>query len=372
MSVPREAFRQSHPTFRRLRRGRPRVLQGTFLRAAPGSPWTLRRLRESPMGRTWTISKGFRSARRGSWTLAQRHRSATRRGWTVVQTPRIAGSKKSSERLHSFDRRSETIRGRQHSSHRLVPVTGGRPKTEDRRSAELGQSSKGLRSARRGAWTSAARRERRADPDRQQDELGQLPENLGCRFCGSFERLHSCPRRSASIGGSPHFSFLRLESESSLNVFLYSVSIGSEPTTRTTWVRLFEDFAARWPGDRGVLSPLILHLHELRPGEAIHTGPGILHAYLQGVGMELMTSSDNVLRGGLTAKHVDVPELLDVLRFEPLEPRPLRPAFAAGGRAVRGRRAGARRARSRRRFRRARRWTRQRQGDGGPAQAPKG
>lgn len=92
------------------------------------------------------------------------------------------------------------------------------------------------------------------------------------------------------------------------------------------------DFAARYPGDRGVLSPLILHLHELRPGEAIHTGPGILHAYLRGVGMELMTSSDNVLRGGLTAKHVDVPELLDVLRFEPLEPKPLRPAFEAGGR----------------------------------------
>ncbi len=92
------------------------------------------------------------------------------------------------------------------------------------------------------------------------------------------------------------------------------------------------DFAERHPGDRGVLSPLILHLHKLRPGEAIHTGPGILHAYLRGVGMELMTSSDNVLRGGLTPKHVDVPELLKVLRFEPLPPRPLRPAFDVGGR----------------------------------------
>jgi mannose-6-phosphate isomerase len=81
-----------------------------------------------------------------------------------------------------------------------------------------------------------------------------------------------------------------------------------------------------------VLAPLILHVHELRPGEAIHTGPGILHAYLRGVGVELMTSSDNVLRGGLTAKHVDVPELLEVVRFEPQPPQPLRPAGDGGRR----------------------------------------
>lgn len=92
------------------------------------------------------------------------------------------------------------------------------------------------------------------------------------------------------------------------------------------------ELAERYPGDRGVLSPLILHLHELRPGEAVHTGPGILHAYLRGTGIELMASSDNVLRGGLTAKHVDMPELLEVLRFEPLEPKNLMPSFATAGR----------------------------------------
>ena len=70
-----------------------------------------------------------------------------------------------------------------------------------------------------------------------------------------------------------------------------------------------------YPGDIGVLSPLIFNLVELRPGEAIYIPAGELHAYLKGVGMELMANSDNVLRGGLTPKHVDVPELLKIVNF---------------------------------------------------------
>jgi mannose-6-phosphate isomerase len=65
----------------------------------------------------------------------------------------------------------------------------------------------------------------------------------------------------------------------------------------------------------GVLSPLIFNLVALEPGEAIYIPAGEPHAYLKGVGMELMANSDNVLRGGLTPKHVDVPELLSILNF---------------------------------------------------------
>ena len=72
-----------------------------------------------------------------------------------------------------------------------------------------------------------------------------------------------------------------------------------------------------YPGDIGVLSPLIFNLVELEPGEAIYIPAGELHAYLKGVGMELMANSDNVLRGGLTPKHVDVPELLKIVNFSP-------------------------------------------------------
>ena len=70
-----------------------------------------------------------------------------------------------------------------------------------------------------------------------------------------------------------------------------------------------------YPGDTGVLSPLLLNVVELQPGEAMYVPAGELHAYLDGSGLELMANSDNVLRGGLTPKHIDVPELLKILSF---------------------------------------------------------
>ncbi|MFJ6195307.1 mannose-6-phosphate isomerase, class I [Micromonospora sp. NPDC092111] len=76
--------------------------------------------------------------------------------------------------------------------------------------------------------------------------------------------------------------------------------------------------AVSYPGDPGVLVALLLHHVRLAPGEAIWMPAGNLHAYLRGTGVEIMAASDNVLRGGLTPKHVDVDELLRVLRFEVL------------------------------------------------------
>jgi len=70
-----------------------------------------------------------------------------------------------------------------------------------------------------------------------------------------------------------------------------------------------------YPADIGVFSPIILNLICLKPGQAMFLFAGELHAYLDGVGIELMANSDNVLRGGLTPKHVDVPELSKVLNF---------------------------------------------------------
>jgi mannose-6-phosphate isomerase len=73
--------------------------------------------------------------------------------------------------------------------------------------------------------------------------------------------------------------------------------------------------AQAYPGDVGVVGALLLNLVQLHPGEALALGAGNLHAYLEGTGVEVMANSDNVLRGGLTPKHVDVPELLRVLDF---------------------------------------------------------
>ncbi|QJY46729.1 mannose-6-phosphate isomerase, class I [Pseudonocardia broussonetiae] len=75
------------------------------------------------------------------------------------------------------------------------------------------------------------------------------------------------------------------------------------------------ELSERYPGDAGVLAALLLHRVTLAPGEALYLPAGNLHAYLSGAAVELMANSDNVLRGGLTPKHVDVPELLRVLDF---------------------------------------------------------
>jgi mannose-6-phosphate isomerase len=76
--------------------------------------------------------------------------------------------------------------------------------------------------------------------------------------------------------------------------------------------------ALRYPYDIGVVVALLLNHVTLQPGEAIWMPAGNLHAYLRGAGVEIMAASDNVLRGGLTPKRVDVPELLRILTFEPL------------------------------------------------------
>jgi len=72
--------------------------------------------------------------------------------------------------------------------------------------------------------------------------------------------------------------------------------------------------------DRGIFSIYIFNLVQLQKGEAIFQDAGIPHAYLEGVNMELMANSDNVFRGGLTVKHVDVNELLEHVVFEPVVP----------------------------------------------------
>lgn len=77
-----------------------------------------------------------------------------------------------------------------------------------------------------------------------------------------------------------------------------------------------------FPGDPGIVVALLMNLVELRRGEALFAPAGVLHAYQDGLGVELMAASDNVLRGGLTPKHVDVPELMRIVDTTP-GPAPL-------------------------------------------------
>lgn len=86
--------------------------------------------------------------------------------------------------------------------------------------------------------------------------------------------------------------------------------------------------AKRFPGDPGIVCALLLNRTALSRGEAIFLPAGNIHAYLEGFGIELMASSDNVLRGGLTSKHVDSAELLRILDFRRRELVKLEPKIA--------------------------------------------
>jgi mannose-6-phosphate isomerase len=136
----------------------------------------------------------------------------------------------------------------------------------------------------------------------------------------------------ASLERSPDKDALRA-------LFSHLLSLDAEPRARlardasTAASRRADDPAYGWtvrlaekyPEDAGVLAPLLFNLVELAPEEGLYLPAGELHAYLEGVAVEIMANSDNVLRGGLTPKHVDVAELLAVASFRPGPPERLRP-----------------------------------------------
>ncbi|MEP7180275.1 MAG: mannose-6-phosphate isomerase, class I [Pseudonocardiales bacterium] len=98
-----------------------------------------------------------------------------------------------------------------------------------------------------------------------------------------------------------------------------AVDAGDEWAGVARAVRLI---GADFPGDVGVVLALLLNYVRLEPGQAVYLSAGAVHCYLRGTGVEVMANSDNVLRGGLTGKHVDVAEVLKVTDFSPLaEPR---------------------------------------------------
>lgn len=106
---------------------------------------------------------------------------------------------------------------------------------------------------------------------------------------------------------------------------LYRGSIDAQPTIdacsdrpepEAAWVRKLDQM---YPCDASVAVTLLLNYVVLQPGEALHLTAGNLHAYLRGSGIELMQASDNVVRGGLTSKHVDVDLLLHTVDPTPLE-----------------------------------------------------
>nr|WP_206686545.1 MULTISPECIES: mannose-6-phosphate isomerase, class I [Microbacterium] len=95
-------------------------------------------------------------------------------------------------------------------------------------------------------------------------------------------------------------------------------------------IAVLRRIAADFPGDPGVVVALLMNLVQLRRGEAVFAPAGVLHAYQDGLGVELMAASDNVLRGGLTPKHVDVAELLRIVDTTAAAPPLVRPQQVDG------------------------------------------
>jgi len=156
------------------------------------------------------------------------------------------------------------------------------------------------------------------------------------------------PVRHAALAGP--LGMLRRDGEAGLRAFLAALLSLAEPerielTARVAaealdrgasdptweWVRRL---ARRYPQDVGLISPLYLNLVTLAPGQGLYLPAGELHAYLDGMGVEIMANSDNVLRGGLTPKHVDVAELLRLLTFAAGRPSVLSPVKAVDGALV--------------------------------------
>jgi mannose-6-phosphate isomerase len=139
------------------------------------------------------------------------------------------------------------------------------------------------------------------------------------RICPlGLEKALDLLRDNPNTLGLKHFfhALMTMDSESQKRVVEDAVKNALPLKDEDKAYRWMIDLNQEYPMDIGVFSPIILNLICLEPGQAMFLQAGTLHAYLEGVGIELMANSDNVLRGGLTPKFVDVKELLNVLNFE--------------------------------------------------------
>lgn len=186
-------------------------------------------------------------------------------------------------------------------------------------------------------------------PERNYRDANHKPEMV-CAL-GDFEGLCGFRRPAGAArlltglavpGLAPVIERLAAEDESEAlrGALTAALSLDGETVRRTVevlaltdpdgeyapYARIAEDF----PDDRGVIAGMLLNHVRLRAGQALYLGAGVPHAYLSGVCVELQANSDNVLRAGLTPKHIDVPELLEVVVFEAGAPEVLEPAPVPG------------------------------------------
>ncbi len=157
--------------------------------------------------------------------------------------------------------------------------------------------------------------------------INNFPSNLFPYLKEPLRRLES---DQSSEALSMFFKKI-MESPGDVREKLTSAAVKMSRNVDDVTGRIIKKIAYDYPGNIGILGPLFLNALELNPGEAMFLDAGELHAYIQGGGIEIMANSDNVLRGGNTAKHIDVPELMNVLTFRTGKPRILHPVAEPSG-----------------------------------------
>ncbi len=169
---------------------------------------------------------------------------------------------------------------------------------------------------------------------RELDETRRLVASLGAPAAELAGRLE--PREggsgasAASVLGAVIAWLLSGAAQNAVDAIIAAVETADAPEFAAEFEAM-RQIAARHPGDPGVVVALLMNLVTLRRGEAVFLPAGLLHAYLDGLGVEIMAASDNVLRGGLTPKHIDVPGLIEVLDPRPGGASRLAPVAVARG-----------------------------------------
>ncbi|UCR90325.1 mannose-6-phosphate isomerase, class I [Mycetocola spongiae] len=149
--------------------------------------------------------------------------------------------------------------------------------------------------------------------------LADLDDLLSAELSGEDRAALGALRARLASAGTGESELLRgeivaaLSGERGAAVAALSAAAQAAPDLRIS--DTVQRLATRYPGDPGILVALYLNRVTLARGESLFLDAGNVHAYLEGLGLELMTASDNVLRGGITPKHIDVAELLGVLNF---------------------------------------------------------
>jgi mannose-6-phosphate isomerase len=158
--------------------------------------------------------------------------------------------------------------------------------------------------------------------------VGRIATELKSLHLTTFaEEIDTFGQSRTSAGLKRLFESIMLAESEHKKLFVREV-VEKAAASKGVRYRWIVELNRQYPGDIGVVSPLFLNLLHLSPGQAEYLAPGMVHAYLRGVAIELMSNSDNVVRGGLSVRHVDIPEFIKILRYnespvEPVTPRQL-------------------------------------------------